>query len=102
MKVHDEIPLLIDLESGIHQAGHQTWDFFHRMPIQGALTSGAIGLYAVTVFGVAELMAAGLCAYLSYRIFVYGEPLLEALEKTIKFEKGELPYREIPTRKHAA
>jgi len=65
-KVQEEIPLLIDLESGIHKVGHQTWEFFHRVPLQGALTSGAVGLYAITVFGVAELLTAGLCAYLSY------------------------------------
>ena len=38
-----------------------------------------------------ELAAAGLSAYVTYRVFAYGESWMEALENTIKFEKG--PYR---------
>jgi hypothetical protein len=85
------IPLLDDLEAGITSAGRLTWNFFHEIPVQGALTSGAVGLYAASLFGVGELIAAGLSAYFAYRMFAYGEPLLVAVEKTIKFQMGELP-----------
>ena len=95
------IPLLEDLEEGITSAGRLTWNFFHDIPIQGAMTSGAVGLYAATVFGVGELIAAGLSAYFAYRMFAFGEPLLVAVEKTIKFQMGELPKSDIDSRKRA-
>lgn len=88
-------PLVNDLESGIEKAGKLTWDFFHHIPIQGALTSGAVGLYVASVFGVAELTAAGLSAYVMYRIFAYNETLLEAVENMIKFQKGDLPFKDV-------
>jgi hypothetical protein len=84
--------LLFDgLEDAISSAGHLTWNIFHDAPIQGAIVGGAVGLYAATVFGVAELIAAGLSAHVAYRIFAFGEPLPKAIEKTIKFETGDLP-----------
>jgi len=87
----DGIPLLTSLEGGITSAGHLTRNFFHDIPIQGAMVTGAVGLYAATVFGVAELIAAGLSAHVAYRMFAFGEPLPKACENTIKFEMGELP-----------
>jgi hypothetical protein len=94
----NSIPLLGALEDGIGAAGRITWNFFHEVPVQGAITSGAISLYAATVFGIAELVAAGLSGYVAYRMFAYGESLLEAIEKTIKFELGELSIKEIERR----
>lgn len=94
--VSDNGNLLFDsLEDGISSAGRLTWNFFHDLPIQGAIVSGVVGLYAVTVFGVAELIAAGLSANVAYRMFAFGEPLPKAVEKTIKFEMGELPKTDI-------
>ena len=90
-----DIPLLREIEDGIGAAGQLTWKFFHNLPLHGAMFGGALGLYAATVFGVAELAAGGLSAYVTYRMFAYGETLTEALEKTLKFEKGELPMKEI-------
>ena len=87
----DGIPLLSSLEDGINSAGCLTKKFFHQMPIQGAMVTGAVGLYAATVFGVAELIAAGLSAHVAYRMFAFGEPFPKACENTIKFEMGELP-----------
>ena len=87
------------MENGIASVGRQTWSFFHEIPVQGALTSGAVGLYAATVFGVGELIAAGLSAYFAYRMFAFGEPLLVAVEKTIKFQMGELPKADIDRRR---
>lgn len=86
-----DVPFSRKLEDGIGAAGRMTWDFFHNLPLQGAIAAGAIGLYAATVLGVAELTAAGFSAYVAYRILAYGETLDEALENTIKFEKGEAP-----------
>lgn len=93
------IPLLKDVEDGITSAGRLTWNFFHEIPVQGAVTSGAIGLYAATLFGVGELIAAGLSAYFAYRMFAFGEPLLVAVEKTIKFQRGELPKSDVDRRR---
>ena len=90
-----DVPLLRELEEGMGAAGRAAWSFFHTLPFHGAIVGGAIGLYAATVFGVAELAAAGLCAFVAYRMSAYGEPLTEALENTIKFEKGELSKEEI-------
>jgi hypothetical protein len=87
----DGIPLLSGLEDGISIAGCVTRNFFHNLPVQGAMVTGAIGLYAATVFGVAELIAAGLSAHVAYRMFAFGEPFPKACENTIKFEMGELP-----------
>ena len=95
------IPVLTDVEDGITSAGRLTWNLFHEIPIQGALTSGAVGLYAVTVVGVGELIAAGLSAYFAYRMFAFGEPLLVAVEKTIKFQMGELPNTDVNRRRRA-
>ena len=95
------IPLLDDVEDGITSACRLTWNFFHEIPVQGALTSGAVGLYAATLFGVGELIAAGLSAYFAYRMFAFGEPLLVAVEKTIKFQMGELPKSDIDRRRRA-
>ena len=83
------------LEGGVSALGGQTWKFFHDLPGHGALIGGAVGLGAATLFGVAELAAAGLSAYVTYRVFAYGETWMEALENTIKFEKGALPMEEI-------
>jgi hypothetical protein len=87
-------PLLKDLEGSIETASRVTWEFFHHIPIQGALTSGAVGLYVASAFGVAELTAAGLTTYVMYRIFAYNETLLQAIENTIKFQKGDLPFKD--------
>lgn len=89
-------PMLKDLEGSIETAGRLTWEFFHHIPLQGALTSGAVGLYVASVFGVAELTAAGLTTYVMYRIFAYNETLLQAIENMIKFQKGELPFKDVP------
>lgn len=86
---------LRSLEDGVSALGSRTWKFFHDLPGHGALIGGAVGLGAATLFGVAELAAAGLSAYVTYRVFAYGESWMEALENTIKFEKGELPEEEI-------
>jgi hypothetical protein len=95
------LPVLNNVEDVITSAGRVTWNFFHDIPIQGALTSGAVGLYAATVFGVGELIAAGLSAYFAYRMFAFGEPLLVAVEKTIKFQMGELPKSDVDRRRRA-
>jgi hypothetical protein len=96
---HSGIPVLDSLEDGITSAGGLTWTFFHDLPLEGAIASGAVGLYAATVFGVGELFVAGVSAYVAYRMFAFGEPLLEAVEKTIKFQKGELPKTDIERRR---
>jgi hypothetical protein len=95
------LPVLNNVEDGITSAGRATWNFFHDIPVQGALTSGAVGLYAATLFGVGELIAAGLSAYFAYRMFAFGEPLLVAVEKTIKFQMGELPKSDLDRRRRA-
>lgn len=87
--------LLETVEAGIGAFGQETWKFFHALPFHGAFIGGAVGLGAAMAVGVAELVAAGLSAYVTYRIFAYGETLTEAIEKTIKFEKGTLPEDEI-------
>jgi hypothetical protein len=92
--------LLSSVEEAIQSASRMTWSLFHHVPIQGSLVTGVAAWYAVTVFGVAELLAAGLSAYVTYRMFAYGEPLLEAIQKSIKFEQGQLPMKET-TRKIA-
>lgn len=95
------IPLLNNVEDGVNSAGRLTWNFFHDIPIQGAVTSGAVGLYAATVFGVGELIAAGLSAYFAYRMFAFGEPLLVAVQKTIQFQMGELPKSDLDRRRRS-
>ena len=88
---HNGSHLFSGLEDAISSAGRMTCDFFHDVPIQGAIVGGAVGLYAATVLGVAELIAAGLSANIAYRMFALGESLPKACENTIKFETGELP-----------
>ena len=88
---HNGSHLFGGLEDAISSAGRLTCDFFHDVPIQGAIVGGAVGLYAATVLGVAELIAAGLSANIAYRMFALGESLPKACENTIKFETGELP-----------
>jgi hypothetical protein len=83
------------VEGGISTLGRGIWGVFHELPFHGALVGGAVGLGAAMLVGVAELVAAGFTAYVSYRMFAYGESLAEAIEKTIKFEKGTLPEEEI-------
>lgn len=89
------VPLLRELEAGMGAVGRATWDFFHHLPLHGAIAGGAVGLYAASVVGVAELAAAGFCAYVAYRMSAYGETLTEAMENTVKFQKGQLSKEEI-------
>lgn len=96
---HRFVVPLDSFEHAIGSVGRATFDFFQQIPLQGALTSGAVGLYAATAFGVGELLVGGLTAYVAYRMFAFGEPLLEAVEKSIKFQKGELPKTDIERRK---
>ena len=65
------------------------------MPANGALLGGVVGVGAATLFGVGELVAGGFCAYVTYRVFAYGETWVDAVENTIRFEKGELSKEEI-------
>jgi len=83
------------VEEGITSLGQGVWRFFHDLPFHGAVIGGAVGLGAAMVVGVAELVTAGFSAYVTYRMFAYGESLTEAIENTIRFEKGELPKEEI-------
>lgn len=83
------------VETGISTLGRGIWNVFHELPFHGALVGGAVGLGAAMLVGVAELVTAGFTAYVTYRVFAYGESLTEAIEKTIKFEKGTLAEEEI-------
>jgi hypothetical protein len=83
------------VEAGISAVGRETWNFFHNLPYQGAGIGFAVGLGAAMLVGVAELVAAGFTAYVTYRVFAYGESFTEAIEKTIRFEKGTLPDEEV-------
>ena len=65
------------------------------LPANGALLGGVVGIGAATLFGVGELVAGGFCAYVTYRVFAYGETWVDAVENTIRFEKGELSKEEI-------
>jgi hypothetical protein len=96
-----DVPLLHDFETCIGAAGQLTWAFFNKLPLQGALVGGAVGLYAATALGVAELAVGGLSAYVAYSMFAYDEPLMDALQKTIKFQQGDLAMKDVrkPRRK---
>ena len=74
--------------------GRETWNCFHDLPGHGTIVGGAVGLGAAMLVGVAELATACFTAYVSYRIFAYGESLSEAVEKAIKFEEGKLERKE--------
>jgi hypothetical protein len=78
------------VEKGVGTAGRLSWRFFHRLPGHGAIIGGAVGFGAVTLLGVAEAATACFTAYVTYRVFAYGESFTEAIENTIKFEKGDL------------
>src|SRR5574337_1955603 len=77
--------VLKTIEDGANVAGRATWQFFHDVPGHGTLLGFGIGLGAAMVIGVAELATACFAAYVSYRMFGYGESLSEAIEKAIKF-----------------
>ena len=83
------------VEDGMNAVGKATWNFFHHLPGHGTLAGGAVGLGAAMLVGVAELATACFTAYVSYRIFAYGESLSEAIENAIKFEGGKLEKEEI-------
>ena len=83
------------VEEGMNTVGRATWEFFHHLPGHGTLVGGAVGLGAAMLVGVAELATAAFTAYVSYRVFAYGESLTEAIEKAIKFEAGRLEQEEI-------
>ncbi|MDF0673589.1 MAG: hypothetical protein P0120_04505 [Nitrospira sp.] len=83
------------VEDGVNAAGRATWQFFHDVPGHGTLLGFGVGLGAAMVIGVAELATACFAAYVSYRMFGYGESLSEAIEKAIKFEAGKLEKEEI-------
>ena len=86
---------MLNVEGSIAEAGRVTWKFFHQLPFHGAILGGAVGLGAAMAVGVGELVTAGFTAYVTYRMFAYGESLTEAIENTIKFEKGDLAKEEI-------
>jgi hypothetical protein len=72
------------------------WKYIRNyMPANGALIGGAVGIGAATVFGVGELAVGAFCAYVTYRVFGYGETWADAVENTIRFEKGELSKEEL-------
>jgi hypothetical protein len=85
---------LQSVERAFDTAGRWTWKFFHKLPGHGALIGGAVGLGAVMLIGVAETATACFTAYVTYRVFAYGESFTEAIENTIKFEKGDLAKEE--------
>ena len=78
------------MEEGWQALGRGTWHLFHAFPGHGTIPGFAVGLGAAMLVGVAELAAASFTAYVSYRMFAYGEPLAEAIENAIKFESGKL------------
>lgn len=86
--------VLKTVEDGVSAVGRATWDFFHHVPGHGTVLGGAVGLGAAMLVGVAELATACFTAYVSYRVFAYGESLSEAVEKAIKFEGGRLEKEE--------
>ena len=87
--------MLGTVEDGMSAAGRATYDFFHHLPGHGVVVGGAVGLGAAMLVGVAELATACFTAYVSYRMFGYGESLSEAIENAIKFESGKLEKEEI-------
>lgn len=86
---------LRSVEEGFDTLGQEAWKFFHELPYHGAGVGFALGLGAAMLVGVAELATACFTAYVSYRMFAYGESLTDAIEKTIKFQGGMLPENEI-------
>lgn len=80
---------------GVDTVSQATWSFFHHLPGHGALIGGAVGLGAAMLVGVAELATGIFAAYVSYRVFAYGESWCEAAENVIKFEKGALEKEEV-------
>lgn len=83
------------MEEGWEALGHGTRQLFHVFPGHGTIPGFAVGLGAAMLFGVAELAAGCFTAYVSYRVFAYGESLSEAIENAIKFESGKLEKEEI-------
>ncbi|MEP6932862.1 MAG: hypothetical protein ABI988_02805 [Nitrospirota bacterium] len=82
--------VLTTIEDGMGAIGRGTWNFFHHLPGHGTLAGGAVGLGAAMLVGVGELAVGCFTAYVSYRMFAYGESLAEAVENTIQFEAGTL------------
>jgi hypothetical protein len=78
------------MHDGWGAIGRGTWHVFHALPGHGTIPGFAVGLGAAMLVGVAELAAACFTAYVSYRVFAYGESLSEAIENAIKFESGRL------------
>ena len=78
------------MEEGWAAIGRGTWHLFNVLPGQGTIPGFAVGLGAAMLVGVAELAAGCFTAYVSYRVFAYGESLSEAIENAIKFESGKL------------
>lgn len=78
------------MEEGWGAIGRGTWHVFHALPGHGTIPGFAVGLGAAMLVGVAELATACFTAYVSYRVFAYGESLSEAIENAIKFESGRL------------
>ena len=83
------------MEEGWGAIGRGTWQFFHALPGHGTIPGFALGLGAAMLVGVAELATACFTAYVSYRMFAYGESLSEAIENAIKFESGKLEKKEL-------
>ena len=83
------------LDEGWAAIGRGTWHVFHALPGQGTIPGFAVGLGAAMLVGVAELATACFTAYVSYRVFAYGESLSEAIENAIKFEGGKLKKEEL-------
>ena len=83
------------LDKGWEAIGRGTWHMFHVLPGQGTIPGFAVGLGAAMLVGVAELAAGCFTAYVSYRVFAYGESLSEAIENAIKFEGGKLEKEEL-------
>jgi len=86
------------VEAGMGTIGEETRKLFHHLPGHATLLGGALGLGAATLVGVAELATAVFSAYVSYRVFAYGESLTEAFENAIKFEGGKLSKKQIEKR----
>ena len=83
------------MEEGWQALGRGTWHLVHAFPGHGTIPGFAVGLGAAMLVGVAELAAGCFTAYVSYRMFAYGESLSEAIENAIKFESGKLRKKEI-------
>ncbi|MDF0644225.1 MAG: hypothetical protein P0111_09350 [Nitrospira sp.] len=78
------------MEGAWEAVGQGTRQLFHAFPGKGVIPGFAVGLGAAMLVGVAELATACFAAYVSYRVFGYGESLSEAIENTIKLEEGKL------------